>query len=356
MKYFDLFFIIKAKYYKICIIILFINNIGFAQNTYIKTYLDTNTIEIAEQIYLNFDIISKTNQKIKFPEFKDEIIDEIILIEEYSLDTLTDKNHTVYRKKYLITSFTDSLYILPSIKIKVDNINYYTDSLLLKVTPLRVDSSFMSKLDTTKAVQIFDIKEPVSAPWTFSEFWQQFGDYILLGLLIAIIVTFSVIYIIKKRQNKPIIKIEKPKEPAYNIALKNLQKLKEKKLWQQEKTKEYYTELTQILRVYIEDQFFIPALEQTSIEIIESLNIQQNKFNIEDIKTLKNILFIADLVKFAKSKPLPNENEMFLKHAVEFVENSKPDEDTDNEHNNVKKTEEVNKKNQEENQIIEKNI
>jgi hypothetical protein len=124
------------------------------------------------------------------------------------------------------------------------------------------------------------------------------------------------------KKNKPLLPTRTSIEPAHVIALRNLDLLKEAKLWQQGQVKQYYTNLTDIIRIYIEQRFEVPAMEQTSDEILASLR----KIAIEDescFAALKEILLLADLVKFAKALPLPNENESNILNAYLFVNHTK---------------------------------
>jgi hypothetical protein len=111
----------------------------------------------------------------------------------------------------------------------------------------------------------------------------------------------------------------KPKLPPHVIALQELDKLKNEELWQHEKVKDYYTRLTDIVRVYIEDRFTISAMEQTTFEILTSFNIKEEQIEKKSFDELKEILEVSDLVKFAKFTPLPDENHMMLSNAYLFV-------------------------------------
>jgi hypothetical protein len=131
------------------------------------------------------------------------------------------------------------------------------------------------------------------------------------------------IYIIRKiRRKEPILKRSKPREPAHIIALRDLEKLKNEKLWQKEKIKDYYTELTDILRMYLWNRYSIRTMERTSEEILDSLKISDFKDD-DAFNTLKEIFYTSDLVKFAKFKPLIDEHEKCLKESFEFVDKTK---------------------------------
>jgi flagellar basal body-associated protein FliL len=162
----------------------------------------------------------------------------------------------------------------------------------------------------------------MKAPITLKEllpyiFW---GILIILALVIILLLIW---YFVTKHKKGKVFGPKKITEPAHVIALRELDNLRTEKLWQNGKEKVYYTKLTEIIRVYIEQRFGIYALEMTSDEIVNALNsiILDEKSSVE---LVKNILFIADLVKFAKGMPLPDENEIGLLNAYQFVNNTKP--------------------------------
>ena len=118
----------------------------------------------------------------------------------------------------------------------------------------------------------------------------------------------------------------KPKEPPYAIALRELDRIKGAKLWQQGKTKHYYSEVTDTLRRYIEGRFEIPAMEQTTAEILQSFRYRRDLLTGKSFANLEQTLTLADLVKFAKYEPLPDDNSLALLNAYFFVNDTRPEE------------------------------
>jgi hypothetical protein len=167
------------------------------------------------------------------------------------------------------------------------------------------------------AKDINDIKPPYSAPFTIAEILL----YILIGVGV-IILAFVIWFLVKKYRKEPIFAARKLIEPAHVVAIRELDKLRAEKLWQQSKGKEYYTRLTEIIRVYLEQRYEILALEMTSDEIIHALrNIMVE--DMTSIDLLRKMFTTADLVKFAKLQTLPDENEINLLNAYQFVNNTK---------------------------------
>jgi hypothetical protein len=143
----------------------------------------------------------------------------------------------------------------------------------------------------------------------------------LLGIILIAAIVFLVIYALSRiNRNKPLFqRPPKPKLPPHVIALQELDKLKTEELWQHEKVKDYYTRLTDIVRVYIEDRFSIAAMEQTTFEILNSFKGEELQIEKKTVKELGDILELADFVKFAKLTPLPDENHKMLSNAYLFV-------------------------------------
>jgi hypothetical protein len=218
---------------------------------------------------------------------------------------------TTLHQRFLVTSFDSGFYNIPSLRF------YYRQ---LPDTTIRFEQTkplFLNvhslAVDTTQAIK--PIKGPIKVPLSFREILPWL--LLAIGIILAIL---AILYYLKKRKKaEPVFQLRPRIElPAYQIALNEFEQLRLKKLWQQGKVKEYFTELTDILRVYLERRFSLMAMEMTSDEIMEALythkEIERNSY--ED---LKKILFMADLVKFAKMQPLPQENESTLSDAVSFV-------------------------------------
>jgi len=328
----------QKKY--IILIFLLVSSRLFAQDFTASVQLDTFQIEIGDQVYMKLNVVQPENIKVKFPKFKNQIIDGIDIVSQSGIDTVSKEKGKVFlRQNILITAFDDSLFNIPPLPFVSGTDTVYTKSISFDVQKLQVDSAFIAQLDTTQLIPIFDIKKPIDTPWTFKEFWQYYGWYII-GLLIAIVLFFAGRYIYKRyKENKPLFMPEKPKEPAHLIALRKLDELKEKKLWQSGRPKEYYSELTYILREYLENRYNISAMERTSHELLELLR-HSRLMDKERIEEFRQIFSIGDLAKFAKFNPLPDENDLSLKNAYSIVNNTKlvieePEDDENKENNEL---------------------
>lgn len=255
--------------------------------------LDTNNILIGEQTTLT---ISGLQQ---YPSSQALSQNDILALEQW-FDTVDG----ITRQRTTITSFEEGEHIL-----KLSE----TDSLVLIV-------SDVSNIDTAK-FEIHDIAPILSEPYTF---WEIFRWVLLVILLIA--VGFGIYYVIKRMKNRD-AEIPMPKPTpiaAHQQALEDLEKLRLQQLWQQGKQKEYHTKLTDILRVYFEYRFGFNSTEMTSdqtIEAFESCGVSDS-----DVAALRQILQTADMVKFAKSEPLPYEHDRSMNEAKQLVVNTIPSE------------------------------
>jgi len=287
-------------------IFLLISMLAFTQNPMVKARIETSQIRIGEQFNLRISVNETENVILPKLELKGlEVIDSV------SLDTL---NHMLIQK-YIITGFDSGAFYIPQQQVYVKNQAYLTDSMLVNVATVAID--------TTK-VKKFPIKAIKAEPYTFDDF--KIYIYILL-IALAIIIFWIYWFVIRKRKMKE----EKPTYkalPPYEEAIYKLNELDEKLLWQNNKVKEYYSELTEIVRGYIERELKVPALEKTTDEILETLKDFNETETIsapkETINKLKELLQEADLVKFAKSKPLAIEIEEDRKDAELVIDNLKP--------------------------------
>ena len=158
---------------------------------------------------------------------------------------------------------------------------------------------------------------PYDAPWTFAEIL----PYLLWVLLGLAIVGLIWLYWSRWRKNKPLFTPKKEEIPPYVKAIRSLDQLKEGKLWQSGKEKEYYTRLTDTVRMYLDEEFQIPAMEQTSGEILQAL-AGCREVERSEREHMAEMLTTADYVKFAKFTPLQDENARYLNAAYDFVNNT----------------------------------
>ena len=294
-------------------ILFLIGFISFAQENPVATVIDTAAIRIGEQIHYKISV-NKAGTVI-FPKFQPDSLGKVELVESFPVDTLKD----TYEKKYVLTSFDSGQYIIPKQQVLINNKSFLTDSLMVSVATVKVD---------TLKQQMFPIKAIKSEPKTFDDYKPMLW-WILL--ILAIIAT-ALYFIFRKKEKKevPTILVAPIQE-----ALQRLKELDEKQLLQQNKIKTYYTELTDIVRTYIEKDIYIPALESTTNDLIDTINDfnESSKLGIskETIQELKEVLESADMVKFAKSKPIVEEIKAHRNLSERILQNLKPVKETKNE-------------------------
>ncbi|MDP2891251.1 MAG: hypothetical protein Q8P34_20075, partial [Bacteroidota bacterium] len=287
-----------------------------AQQVTVKASIDSTNILIGDQIKLILEIEKPKNMDVQFPLIPDTLGAGIEVVQRLPVDTLKleNKERETLSQSYYITSFDSGVHQIPSFyfKLKFDRM---LDSVATKALAFQV---FTMKIDTTKGP--VDIKPPYSAPVSLKEV----TPYILGIILIAAILFFIFYYIKWKKKNVPLFrKPEKPLEPAHIIALRELDRIKAQKLWQSEKIKQYYSEVADTVRAYIENRFDIPAMEQTSAETIGVFKQNKELIDGTSLDQIQHILSLADLVKFAKYKPLPDDNNLTLMNAYFFVNQTK---------------------------------
>lgn len=305
----------KILFYCILITSSFFHSV-LAQNITVTARIDSAMMWIGSQTKLTFEISQQPNQKVSTPLFSDTIVSGLEIVEPAKNDTVQSPDgHIVVNQNYTVTSFTDSLLYIPPYPFVVNGDTVWTKSLSLKVVqPFEID---------TTANKFTDIK-PVLVP---KFYWKGLIKTVLMILAILLILIAIYLVVRKYIQKKPILSAPSPESllPPYVVAIEKLNALKQQKLWQQNRSKEFHTELTDVVREYIDRTFDIPSLEMTSDEIIAHLNHLKFESNTA-YKALNQILQLADLVKFAKWNPLPDEHELSLSNSFLFVEQTKIEE------------------------------
>jgi len=307
----------KALNILLLIVVFQIGNI-FAQNPNVSVNIDTNAILIGDQVNLEILFSSPSQYNVLWPDIKETITENVEVVERTLVDTIySDKNDIItLSQKLTLTSFDTGNYILPQMEFRyqaegdtLQNI-LLSNSLMLNVNTIAVD--------TTQAIK--PIKTPLKAPYTFKEIF----PWALSGIGLLAVIWFLIYFFRKRKKNEPVFKLKpKPIIPPHVIALDKLDKLRRKKLWQTGNIKSFYTELTDIVRTYIGGRFGIDAMEMTTFDIKSSLkNVDQIPKDYKE--KLVNTLVMADLVKFAKEKPLPAENESSMNISENFIRKTIP--------------------------------
>jgi hypothetical protein len=292
-----------------------------SQDVSVSAAFDTTSIMIGDQIHFSVTVEQPSGMKLEIPVFRDTIAKYIEILSGPHKDTSQIQgNRLRITDSYLVTSFDSGYYKVKPVYAELNDIGglkrYFSVYSILEVHRVR-----LAPPDTS--AKIFDIKGPYRAPLTLGELL----PWILVALLAAAI-TWMVIRLIKLnrrtagKQTAPVIT-----EPAHVIAFRELEKLKEEQLWQKGETKKYYTRLTEIVRQYLENRFDVYSMEMTTSETLQAL-LRTGFKRDEHYNRLKMVFTAADLVKFAKHKPDPDENEKCFSDSWEFVSGTKAAEPT----------------------------
>lgn len=286
-----------------------------SQELKVTASIDSVVLPIGQQTKVRLDVVQPKDVVLNFPVYGNELYDKIEILDQSPVDTTTmDASTLRLSKTYTVTSFDSGFYAIPPIVLSIDTLSgggqILSNPLALKV--------YTYPVDTTQGV--YDVKPIQSVPYTFAEIvpWIV-GGLLFVGLLILFIWLFR-----RMRRNEPIFSIvrEKVVEAPHVVALRELDKIKKEKVWQTGRVKEFYTQLTDVVRVYIEGRYNVQAPEMTSGETLDALKRVMNEEQ-GALQNLKQVLLTADMVKFAKASPLPDENDLSMMNAYFFVNQTK---------------------------------
>lgn len=303
--------------------VLIFSTITFAQEYKAEATLDSNRILIGDQIHIDFSLTTPKNVSMSMPEINNEKLSEsgIELVSKSKIDTTVLEGQLRYHQRWTITAFDSGSYVFPPIAILGPD-----SQILAQSQPLTFDVNTLA-VDTTAAIR--DIKPYAKVPLTFKEVL----PYLLIGIVAAAVIALIVWLIIKYKKKhqakKPTVIVKpKPKVKPHITALKSLENLKLKKLWQNGQVKQYYSELTDILRTYIDGRFDVNAMEMISSDILKELS----SLNLDDklMKELEQTLMTADLVKFAKMEPFPDDHDRCFQKTLDFVKSTAETAETQN--------------------------
>jgi hypothetical protein len=290
-----------------------------AQDVNIHAQFDSARIWIGDQINFTVTVERPVSYLLDMPVFRDTISRNIEILKGPVSDTAILRDGRIrIRNKYLITSFDSGFYQVPPVFAELktgDGIKrYYSDYAMLRVLRARITPP-----DT--AMKIFDIVKPIRAPLTPGEILPWVFIVLIAGAFI-----WYMLRLIKKLKREKTGEAEVlPADPAHIIAFRELEKLKEARLWQNGETKAYYTGLSEILRQYLENRFAISSLELTTIETLTALTRSGFKDDAS-FRKLKTVLTSSDLVKFAKYSPESSENDEQFENAWDFVSLTRAEE------------------------------
>jgi len=308
----------KKQFYIIALLVWLLCGTGLIAQIQLELIPDTNSIRIGEQI--NLSIVVKTNQndstEITWPIASDTLSGQIDVVRVVPVDTTEKSGLKYYNQQWVVTSFDSGQHVIPAFQLVINGDEYETDPFMIHVETMEVD--------TTQAIK--SIKSVESVPISFLD-WIKYHWQLFAGLGVLAILVFGIYLILKQRKKVKAAPIKKkaPKIPPFVTAIHRLKELKKAKYWQHDEIKKHHSEISEILREYLEYQFAFPALEQTTGEVMHAVRLTE--ITSEQQNHLRRILMLSDLVKYAKEKPGREENVDMLNLASGFVNETKPKEE-----------------------------
>ena len=286
--------------------------VAWGGNVTFKAKLDSATLLMGKITALHLEITQDKDARGFFPGEQLDTLNAMVEIAERPAADTTDlgNNRIQINRDLIIQSFDSGMWIIKPIPYVVNGDTAFCNQLTLKVLPVNV----------SQMKDINDIKPVEDVPFNLLDWLPDYWWAWLLGLLLI----GAGIWAYRKYYKKGInpLKPSKKRLPPYEEAMINLQNLKAAQVWQQGQEKEYFTGLTDILRVYIDRRFHINAVEMTSSQIIDTLKKNEETKAVNE--QLEMILEVADIVKFANARPLADDNEVAYQRAVNFVEATRP--------------------------------
>ena len=312
----------KLKYILLILTFCFSTKHSYSQIR-VDAVLDSSKIRIGEQVKLDLYVaydVSQKNLKIEWPSIGDTITGKVEVVSITPIDTtIPDKNNpTIFQQhqQILVSAYDSGYFAIPGFKFIVNDDTtkpFFTQTLILEVHTVPTDTS---------VTKIKDIKPPFNEKFN----WKWYLDYIYwgIGILLFILIIVLITVYFTRRKKQIAIEPEKPKIPAHITALASLEKIKQEQIWKEGQIKEYYSSISEAIRLYIEERFNVNALESTTDEIMKAFRTQVvDKLSKEK---LEQALTLSDLVKFAKLAPIEDEHNFTLQNAFDFVNATKREE------------------------------
>jgi hypothetical protein len=233
-------------------------------------------------------------------------------IKDYKIyDPVHEEGRIEEKFEYVISVFDTGTFVIPPFPVAY----FPTDSLgeykLIEASAITI---FVESVIQDEERNLRDVKPPIDIPYDYFALFSVLASVLLIGALVF----FGYRFYKKRKETGYLIRPPEPPKPAHEIALTALEELLKKDLLSQGLIKEFYTEISEIIRRYIEGRFFIPALEETSREILSELSRQDIEDEIQYIA--REMLDLSDLVKFAKHKPVEDENQKVINLSRQFIE------------------------------------
>lgn len=293
-------------------------NISFAGEISVKATLEPNEILIGQQSTYKLELIQPTTEKVSWPQFSDTLATNVQILEKLKTDTVKISDGRIsITTEYLVSSYDSGFYYVPEFLFETATEKVTSNPVGLTVNTVQVNE----QTDDINAE-----KNIMSAPFS----WIELARWSGIGLAAVLIIAIIVLLLMRFVFNKKVTILPETTEvvlPAHVVALQKLEQIKTEKIWQQGQIKQFYTDITDVIREYLSGAYCINAMEMTTDEIVAL--VKKNK-DLDEIRlVLKDMLELSDLVKFAKFVPLENENEKAVLDAFMIVEKTTKEEETE---------------------------
>lgn len=299
-----------------------------AQTTLPAATANRTQMLIGEQAQITLSIEWESNGDaplIQFPFLQDTLVRDFEIVRVSPVDTLQpspEKQPNLFQlsQKYTVTSFDTGQYVLRRFPVVVNGDSLFSNPLTFTIYPMVIDT-------TQQAV--FDIKDIYEINLSFLDYFNLYGWYVLIAIIV--ITGIVMLWYFMRRPKRKEEELDEPEViiPPHEIALAALRNMEQQKAWQNSNIKTYHSELTDIIRTYIEERFMVPAMEQTTGEIIKSL--RYSELSQASMLRLTNLLRMADMVKFAREHPGEEDNLRSLQSAIALIEETKLVEEEESE-------------------------
>ena len=332
------------RYIIIYVSALFMGGMAVAQSTpTITSHISADTVMIGDRVTLTIEVDADVMQHIVFPTFDftqnapegaEEQEPSIEVINDFAPDTISKEGRRVrLRKRYEMAVYDEGIY-----KLGRAQALYLDKNIVDTLFAEREEELFVKtfQIDSTMTT-VRDLKPQKTLKLRFAEFGGYLGIALAVALLLAGVIYLLVRYLHKRGKRISDLFKPAPPVPAHIVAIEALEKLRNEKLWQNNKHKQYYSGLSDILRTYLAGRFEVGAMEMTTDEIADAL--REVDIEQKSKMDLLSVLRDADLVKFAKATPEASENELAYDKAFYFVENTKPVEVVEEEEDEPTKNE-----------------
>ncbi|HNP66472.1 MAG TPA: DUF4381 domain-containing protein [Aequorivita sp.] len=291
----------RNRYFLFSLFFFLCSFLSFSQVT---SSIDSTKIKIGEEILYTINVQADSTDVVVFPE--EQTFVPLEMIESYKTDTTFEASKIRLIKKYGLTQFDSGKYTIPSQRIFINNKPFLTDSIKVIVADVPVDTTKQKMFDIKPAMEV---KSP-PFDWLSLLYW-------LVPILLIIGIA---IYLFRRKKRKD---AAEKQLPPYEEAIVALKTLDNSQLLKENKSKEYYSSLTEIVKRYLDREVDEAALESTSDELITRLMMHKDAgsfdFDLETIRKLDSIFKRADLVKFAKMNQESGQAEVDRKTIEEII-------------------------------------